>query len=108
MIRKKLADGFLRNPHVRVFAEGYEGKKKIYVWGQVTRSGTFPFKTGMTVIEAITLAGGLTPMANRDGITVTRNEKGKIKRYSVDMSQAQSASYALLPGDVVFVPERVF
>jgi protein involved in polysaccharide export with SLBB domain len=108
LLRKKLADGFLKNPHVRVLAEGYQGKKKVYVWGQVSKPGTFPFSAGMTMIEALTLAGGLTPLAARDGITVTRTVDGELKKHSVEMGDAKSATFALRPGDVIFVPERVF
>ena len=108
LIRTKLADGYLKNPHVRVFAEDYQGKKKVFVWGQVRKSGTFNYTSGMRLIEALTLAGGLTPMANRDDITVTRNVNGKIVRHEVPMGEPSSATYELRPGDVIFVPERVF
>lgn len=108
LIRDKLSRGFLRHPHVRVLAEGYQGKKKVYVWGQVSKAGTFPYSAGMTMIEALTLAGGLTPLAERDGITVTRNVAGEPKKYAVPMGDARSATFGLQPGDVIFVPERVF
>lgn len=108
LLSKKLADGYLKSPQVRVLAEGYQSKKKVYVWGQVTKSGTFNYTGGMTLIEALTLAGGLTPLANRDGVTVARTEDGKIKKYRLPMDEPASASYRLKPGDVIFVPERVF
>ncbi|MBK8480845.1 MAG: polysaccharide biosynthesis/export family protein [Proteobacteria bacterium] len=108
MIRDRLAAGYLRNPFVRVFAEGYQEKLKVFVWGQVSKSGTFPFRNAMTVIEAITLAGGLTPLADRNGIVVTRVEHGKQVRVGAPMGSGQSANLALRAGDVVFVPESVF
>ncbi len=107
-LRTRLADGYLKNPHVSVFAEGYQNKKSIYVWGQVRRSGAFQFTSQMLLIKALTLAGGLTPMANKKAIVVTRVEKGKRTRYATPMNRGQSANFTLRPGDVVFVPERVF
>lgn len=108
MIRDRLAAGYLKNPFVRVFAEGYQQKLKIFVWGQVAKAGTFPFLNAMTVIEAITLAGGLTPLADRNGIIVTRVEHGQQVRVPAPMGSGQSANVALRAGDVVFVPESVF
>jgi len=108
MIRDRLAAGYLKNPFVRVFAEGYQQKLKIFVWGQVAKAGTFPFLNAMTVIEAITLAGGLTPLADRNGIIVTRVERGKELRVPAPMGAGQSSNLALKAGDVVFVPESVF
>lgn len=108
MIRDRLAAGYLKNPFVRVFAEGYQQKLKIFVWGQVAKAGTFPFLNAMTLIEALTLAGGLTPLADRNGIAVTRVEQGKQLRVPAPMGSGQSANLALRAGDVVFVPESVF
>ena len=107
-LREKLAAGFIKDPHVSVNAKNFGAKRKIYVWGQVRKTGTFSFSDNITMIEILTLAGGLTPMADKGGITLTRVEGGKRKQYSVPMNRGQSANYPLRPGDVVFVPERVF
>lgn len=107
-LRERLADGYLRNPHVAVFAEGYAAKKQVYVWGEVRKSGAFKYTGNMTIIRAITLAEGLTPLADKNGITLTRIVDGKEKQYTVPMGDGQSSNQRLKPGDVVFVPERVF
>ena len=107
---KKLADGYLKDPNVSVFVESYQSKK-ISVFGQVTRPGTFNYMNNMSIVEAITLAGGFTPIASKNDITVTRVEQGKSQRFTVpvqEIGEGKSSNYLLRPGDVVFVPERMF
>lgn len=109
LLRDKLAAGYFKNPQVSVFAEGYLARQMIYVWGQVRKAGAFQYTPNMPLIKAIALAGGLTPMADKTGIQVTRvDDTNKRQKYSTPMSEGQSANYQLKPGDVVFVPERVF
>jgi protein involved in polysaccharide export with SLBB domain len=110
LLRQKLGDGYLKDPSVSVFVESYNSKK-ISVFGQVSKPGTFNYMNNMTIIEAITLAGGFTPIAAKNSITVTRNEHGQSQRFVVpgeEIGQGRAANYVLRPGDVVFVPERLF
>jgi polysaccharide export outer membrane protein len=110
LLRKKLSDGYLKDPNVSVFVESYNSKK-ISVFGQVTKPGTFNYMNNMSIIEAITLAGGFTPIAAKNSITVTRRERGKTKRFVVpgeEIGEGRASNYLLRPGDVVFVPERLF
>ncbi|MCA9669818.1 MAG: polysaccharide export protein [Myxococcales bacterium] len=108
ILRSKLAAGYIKNPQVSVLAKNYQEKKKIIVWGQVRKSGTFSYKANMTVIEAITLAGGLSPLADKGSITLTRLSQGQSKHYRISMSDPNAVAYRLVPGDVIYVPERVF
>ena len=108
LIRGKLAAGYLKDPQVSIFAEGFSAKRSIYIWGQVRKTGAFEYTPQMPLIRAIALAGGLTAMANANGIVVTRVDAGKRKQYATPMGEGQSASYQLQPGDVIFVPERIF
>jgi polysaccharide export outer membrane protein len=111
LIEKAFVEGdFLKNPQVSILVKEYNSKK-ISVFGQVSRPGTFPYQDGMSVVEAISLAGGFTPMARRDDTTVTRVVDNKKRRYKVPVKKigvGQAANFMLLPGDIVFVPERVF
>jgi len=110
LLRKKLADGYLKEPSVSVFVESYNSKK-ISVFGQVTKPGTFNYMNNMSIIEAITLAGGFTPIAAKNSITVTRTERGRSQRFVVpaeEIGEGRTTNYLLRPGDVVFVPERIF
>jgi polysaccharide biosynthesis/export protein len=110
MLRKRLAEGYLKDPNLSVFVESYQSKK-ISVFGQVSRPGTFNYMNNMSIIEAITLAGGFTPIASKNKITVTRADQGKSQRFTVpveEIGEGKASNYLLRPGDIVFVPERVF
>lgn len=108
-IESRLKDGYLVNPFVSVVVKEYNSKK-IYVLGQVTKPGTFPYEGGMNIIQAITLAGGFTPMAKTNSVIVTRMENGVERRISVPagkISEGLAPNFVLKPGDIVYVPERV-
>ena len=110
LLRERLSRGFIKEPHVSVFVNTYNSKK-ISVFGQVRKPGTFSYADNMSIVEAITLAGGFTPIASRNRITVTRSFKGQSKKINVpvaDIGEGKAANYPVQPGDVVFVPERVF
>ncbi len=98
-ITKMLADGYIVNPNVGVFVE--EFRVVVYVTGEVRKPGSFPYEEGMTVIKAVSLAGGLTEKAADGKMTVTRKGPG-----------AQGASLSirlndlLRPDDVLQVPEK--
>ena len=110
LLREKLADGYLREPFISVFVEEY-ASKKISVFGQVRKPGTFNYVSNMNIIEAITLAGGFTPLASKNKIVMTRTEGRQSRRFTVpveDIGEGRAANYLLKPGDVLFIPERVF
>jgi protein involved in polysaccharide export with SLBB domain len=110
-IARRLADGFLRRPQVSVLVKEYRSKR-VSVFGQVKSPGTFPFSDNMSIVEAISRAGGFTPMARKNNVRITRvSEEGKNERIIVavdDIGQGKAPNFLLRPGDVVFVPERVF
>jgi len=110
LIKKKLAAGYLKEPSVSVFVEVYNSKK-ISVFGQVIKPGTFNYVDNMSIVEAITLAGGFTPLAAKNKITVTRVVGGVSKRITVpveEIGEGTASNYLVRSGDIVFVPERVF
>lgn len=109
-LQRRLADGYLKNPQVSVLLTESRSKK-VSVLGQVKSPGTFPYTDQMTIIEAITKAGGFTPIAKKNSVRVTRTTHGKQARIVVaveDISQGKAPNFVLHPGDVVFVPERAF
>ena len=109
-LRERLAKGFLKDPHVSVFVDTYQSKK-ISVFGAVRRPGTFKYVNNMSIVEAITRAGGFTPLASKNDVTVTRVIKGKKMRIKVAVAtigDGRAPNFLLRPGDVVFVLERVF
>jgi len=102
--------GFLRSPQVSILVKEYNSKK-ISVFGQVNKPGTFPYQEGMGVVEAIASAGGFTPMARTDRTTVTRVVEGKKQNHTIPVERigkGQEKDFILHPGDIIFVPERVF
>ena len=100
----------LKNPQVTVFVQEYNSKK-ISVFGEVKKPGTFPYKDGMTVVEAVAIAGGFTSMAKKNDTTVIRVMGGEKKRFRVPVEaigQGRAGNFILRSRDIVFVPERVF
>jgi polysaccharide export outer membrane protein len=98
-IEGKLRNGFLREPRVAVEVEQY---RPFFVLGEVTTSGQFPFVNGMTVQNAVAIAGGFTPRAERDVATVTRAVRGQL------MSATVPITYPVRPGDTITIRERWF
>ena len=109
-LRTCLANGYLRRPYVTVLVREYNSKK-IYVFGEVQKPGTFPFDENMSVIQAITLAGGFTKVAAKNNTNVTRLVAGKEQKVRVpveDIGIGREKNFSLQPGDIVFVPESFF
>lgn len=105
-----LAAGYLKNPQVSVFVKEYNSKK-VFVLGEVQKPGTFPYDDSMTVVQAITLAGGFSPHADRNNSSVARLVDGREQRYKVpvvDIGLGRALNFPLQPGDIVFVPESLF
>lgn len=109
-LRTCLADGFMRNPQVSVLVKEYNSKK-IFVFGEVQKPGTFPFEDGMSIVQAITLAGGFNRNAAQNSTSVTRRVNGqevKVKVNVQDIALGKAPNVTLEPGDIVFVPESMF
>ncbi len=105
-----LANGYLRRPQVTVLVREYTSKK-IFVFGEVQKPGTFPYEQNMSVIQAITLAGGFTKLAAKNNTNVTRLTDGKEVKIRVpveDIGIGREKNFQLQPGDIVFVPESFF
>lgn len=110
LIAARLQDGILRSPQISIYVIE-QISKKIHVLGQVAKPGTFTYSAGMNVVEAITLAGGFTPVSAKNGTTVTRMENGKQVIYRIpagDIGDGTASNFFLHPGDIVSVPERFF
>lgn len=105
-----LADGYLKNPQVTVFIKE-ANSKKVFVLGEVQKPGTFAYEDDMSVIQAITLAGGFTKLAARNSVLVTRTVDGKEQRVKIpvdDITSGKRENFHLQPGDIVFVAESFF
>ncbi len=89
----------LKNPSIAVEVSQY---RPIFILGEVSKPGSYPYQPEMTVLTAVALAGGFTYRAVQDRESVTRATNG----HAVE-SQATRQSI-LRPGDVVTVFERHF
>ena len=98
-IAQKLRNGYLRDPDVSVEVDRY---RPIFVMGEVGAAGQYSYVPGMTVQKAIASAGGFTPRANQSNVDITRDINGKV------MTGRVVTSDPLLPGDTIYVRERLF
>lgn len=109
-IRACLAEKYMRDPQVSVLVKEYNSKK-VFVFGEVQKPGTFPYQDGMSVVQAVTLAGGFTKTAAQNSTSVTRRVGGtetKIKVNVQDIALGKASNFTLEPGDIVYVPESLF
>ena len=93
---------------VAVMVEDVSGNR-IYVIGQVTKPGMYVMNPELTVLQALSLAGGGTPFAKLDNISVIRGTGAAQKtmpfRYDqVIEGKSLQQNIALVSGDVVIVP----
>ena len=91
--------GYLVNPQVSVEVLNY---RPFYIIGEVNNPGSYQYVNGMTVINAVALAGGFSYRADQDDIIVTRggSEGKKLNDVRLDTP--------VLPGDIIEVTERFF
>ena len=98
-IAARLRNGYIREPSVAVEIEAY---RPFFILGEVSAPGQYPYVPNMTVESAVAIAGGFSPRAKRDVVTVTHTEAGGAMRAVVPLGTPLS------PGDTVFVGERWF
>ncbi|MFT7621203.1 MAG: protein involved in polysaccharide export with SLBB domain [Myxococcota bacterium] len=106
-IRIALANGYLLNPSVTVYVKQFNSKR-VFVLGQVKKPGMFSFTDGLSIVQAIAIAGGFTGMASKNYAIVRRKEANGELRIPVPVEKImteRSEDFPLQPGDVVFVPE---
>jgi protein involved in polysaccharide export with SLBB domain len=99
-IEKRLKDGgYLVNPQVGVEVLNY---RPFYIIGEVNNPGSYQYVNGMTVINAVALAGGFTYRADQDDIVINRggSQGPEVEDVMLDTE--------VLPGDIINVTERFF
>ena len=104
-LRGCLSEGFLRDPQVTVLVREFNSKK-VFVFGEVQKPGTFPFEDGMSIVQAITLAGGFSRNAAQNSTSVTRRVNGqevKVKVNVQDIALGKAPNVTLEPGDMQFL-----
>lgn len=98
-IEARLRNGYLREPRVSVEVEAY---RPFFILGEVTTAGQYPYVNGMSVQNAVAIAGGFAPRASRSSVDLTRVVDGYPVTASVPMTTP------VLPGDTITVRERWF
>jgi hypothetical protein len=78
-------------------------RPRIYVGGQITHEGVILWTNGMTVSNAIVLAGGLTPLVSSWHLQV-RHWDGSEEKYKLDKAAGFTNDVTLEPGDRIFIP----
>ncbi len=109
-LRECLGAGFMKDPQVSVLIKEYNSKK-VFVFGEVQKPGTFIYEDGMSIVQAITVAGGFTRTASRNSTSVTRRVNGqevKVRVTVQDIALGKAPNFTLEPGDIVYVPESIF
>jgi protein involved in polysaccharide export with SLBB domain len=107
LIEEKLADGWLRQPQVTVRVLDRQNRE-VSVLGQVNEPGSYPFKERLTLVQAISLAGGMNPLAQAKKVKLIRETAEGTKTYEIDVGailDSKRVDLPLEPGDIVFVPE---
>ena len=72
--------------------------RPFYILGEVPRPGEYEYVSGMTLVNAVALAGGYTYRADRTGVTISRGH----------CVREATAATRVLPGEVIRVPARFF
>lgn len=98
-IAQKLQQGYLRDPDVTIEVDRY---RSVFVMGEVGQPGQYSYVAGMTVQNAVAIAGGFSPRANQRDVDITRKINGEIMTGRVTISDP------ILAGDTIYVRERLF
>jgi polysaccharide export outer membrane protein len=98
---------YVQAPNVSVVV-GAIHSKVVYLLGEVGKRGPVEMTSGMTLLDAIASAGGLTEYANTKKIYILRDEAGKHERIPVHYKEAlkgnSELNLVLEPGDTIVVP----
>ena len=98
-IASALAKGIVRDPRVNVEIAQY---RPYYILGEVKKSGEYPYRNGLTVLDAVASAGGFTYRANENKVFLRRSGAGAEEILPLD------APVPVFPGDNIRIPERYF
>jgi protein involved in polysaccharide export with SLBB domain len=101
-ITEKLRGRFLINPRVNVAILEY---RPFFVRGEVSSPGGFPFKPGLTVEKAVSMAGGFTARASKSEFYIISDDSAE---GSTDARRPATLSSRIRPGDVINIEQSFF
>jgi len=99
---------YLTNPQVTVTVTEINSRR-VYITGEVVRAGALPLLPNMTVLQALSSAGGFTQFAKLKNIYVLRTEDGKQTKHPFNYKEVVKGNLPeqnilLQPGDTIVVP----
>jgi polysaccharide biosynthesis/export protein len=112
----EVLNNFIRKPEVTVSvlsAASSEYLRRVRITGAVAAPLSIEFRRGLTVLDLVLLAGGVTPFANPNKALLYRQEDEGLKVYAIRLEDILSkgkleTNYTLLPSDIITVPEKSF
>jgi polysaccharide export outer membrane protein len=110
---EKTLSKFIRDPSVTIVVTGFQGPydQQVRVIGEAAKPAALPYRTGMTLLDAMIQVGGLTDYANGNGAVLVRASDRR--QYGVRLRDLVNrgdiaANVDLLPGDVIIIPQSWF
>ncbi|MFT4253158.1 MAG: polysaccharide biosynthesis/export family protein [Caulobacter sp.] len=98
-VEAALRDGYLKEPRVSAEVLNF---RPFYILGEVTKPGTYPYTSGLTVQNAVATAGGYTYRADKNKVYIKHD--GEEKETKVELTPSTKVA----PGDTVRIGERFF
>lgn len=106
---------YIQDPLVTIIVGGFVGTfpQQVRIVGEASQPQAILYRANMTLLDIIIQTGGLTEFADGNNTTLVRVEDGSMKEYRVRVDDLLndgdiSANVALLPGDILIVPETFF
>ena len=106
---------YIKEPVVTVIAQEFVGpfNEQVRVIGEAAQPRAIPYRTDMTVLDAMIEVGGLTRYASGNNSVLVRNVNGAQQTYSVHLDDLiqdgdVASNVALQPGDILIIPQRLF
>ncbi|MDO7844603.1 polysaccharide biosynthesis/export family protein [Sphingomonas immobilis] len=98
-LEKKLGDGYLIDPRISIDVLTF---RPFYILGEVSKSGEYPYSSGLTVVNAIAKAEGFTYRANKKYVFLKRAGTTEEQRIRL------TSHLLVQPGDTIRIGERLF
>lgn len=106
---------YIKEPVVTVIAQGFIGpfNEQVRIIGEASQPRAVPYRTDMTVLDAMIEVGGLTRYAAGNDSIIVRTAGGRQQTYSVHLDDLikdgdVASNVALQPGDILIIPQRLF
>jgi polysaccharide export outer membrane protein len=104
LISEMYANGYLVNPDINIQMDGY---RPFFIMGEVENPGQYDYKDGLTVLNAVAIAGGFTYRANQEEFELVRRAGAENSQEGAPKLAAELAT-TVRPGDTIYVKERLF